>query len=132
VYFITQNPMDVPTGVLAQLGLKIQHALRAFTANDRKSIDVMQNTFLFNTKLSMSQQYSDMQKYEDLIRTDDEIIALRESVKKTSFVQLENGVINTNDYLKEVNEEDQARQNKILHDLQLLMIQYAQKTTSGN
>jgi len=38
VYFITQNPMDVPSGVLAQLGLKIQHALRAFTANDRQAI----------------------------------------------------------------------------------------------
>ena len=38
VYFITQNPTDVPNGVLAQLGLKIQHALRAFTANDRKAI----------------------------------------------------------------------------------------------
>lgn len=38
LYFITQNPMDVPSSVLAQLGLKIQHALRAFTANDRKAI----------------------------------------------------------------------------------------------
>lgn len=38
IYFITQNPTDVPNGVLAQLGLKIQHALRAFTANDRKAI----------------------------------------------------------------------------------------------
>ena len=38
IYFITQNPMDVPKGVLAQLGLKIQHALRAFTANDRQAI----------------------------------------------------------------------------------------------
>ncbi|MFV8322319.1 helicase HerA-like domain-containing protein [Flavobacterium sp. LB3P21] len=38
IYFITQNPMDIPSGVLAQLGLKIQHALRAFTANDRKAI----------------------------------------------------------------------------------------------
>ncbi len=38
VYFITQNPMDVPKEVLAQLGLKIQHALRAFTANDRQAI----------------------------------------------------------------------------------------------
>ena len=38
VYFVTQNPMDVPSAVLAQLGLKIQHALRAFTANDRKAI----------------------------------------------------------------------------------------------
>ncbi len=38
LYFVTQNPMDVPSGVLAQLGLKIQHALRAFTANDRQAI----------------------------------------------------------------------------------------------
>lgn len=38
VYFVTQNPMDVPSGILAQLGLKIQHALRAFTAKDRQSI----------------------------------------------------------------------------------------------
>jgi hypothetical protein len=38
IFFVTQNPMDVPNGVLAQLGLKIQHALRAFTAIDRKAI----------------------------------------------------------------------------------------------
>lgn len=38
VFFVTQNPTDVPNGVLSQLGLKIQHALRAFTATDRKAI----------------------------------------------------------------------------------------------
>ena len=38
IYFCTQNPMDVPASVLAQLGLKVQHALRAFTAADRKTI----------------------------------------------------------------------------------------------
>jgi uncharacterized protein len=38
IYFVTQNPMDIPASVLGQLGLKIQHALRAFTAADRKSI----------------------------------------------------------------------------------------------
>jgi uncharacterized protein len=38
IFFVTQNPMDVPNGVLAQLGLKVQHALRAFTATDRKAI----------------------------------------------------------------------------------------------
>lgn len=38
IYFCTQNPMDVPAAVLAQLGLKVQHALRAFTAADRKVI----------------------------------------------------------------------------------------------
>lgn len=38
LYFVTQNPTDVPNAVLAQLGLKVQHALRAFTARDRKAI----------------------------------------------------------------------------------------------
>ncbi len=38
IFFCTQNPQDIPSGVLAQLGLKVQHALRAFTAADRKSI----------------------------------------------------------------------------------------------
>lgn len=38
LYFVTQNPTDVPDEVLAQLGLKVQHALRAFTAKDRKAI----------------------------------------------------------------------------------------------
>jgi DNA helicase HerA-like ATPase len=38
IFFCTQNPMDIPSGVLAQLGLKVQHALRAFTAADRKVI----------------------------------------------------------------------------------------------
>jgi DNA helicase HerA-like ATPase len=45
VYFVTQNPMDVPSGVLAQLGLKIQHALRAFTANDRKAIKLTADNY---------------------------------------------------------------------------------------
>jgi uncharacterized protein len=38
LYFITQNPADIPDSILAQLGLKVQHALRAFTAKDRKAI----------------------------------------------------------------------------------------------
>ncbi|MFM8487007.1 MAG: helicase HerA-like domain-containing protein, partial [Bacteroidota bacterium] len=38
IYFITQNPADIPDSILAQLGLKVQHSLRAFTAKDRKAI----------------------------------------------------------------------------------------------
>ena len=45
IYFITQNPIDIPSGVLAQLGLKIQHALRAFTANDREAIKKTADNF---------------------------------------------------------------------------------------
>ena len=57
VYFITQNPTDVPSGVLAQLGLKIQHALRAFTANDRKAIKMTAENY----------PLSDFYKTEDVI-----------------------------------------------------------------
>jgi DNA double-strand break repair helicase HerA and related ATPase len=57
VYFITQNPTDVPSGVLAQLGLKIQHALRAFTANDRKAIKMTAENY----------PLSDYYKTEDVI-----------------------------------------------------------------
>ncbi|WP_372473470.1 helicase HerA-like domain-containing protein [Capnocytophaga sp. ARDL2] len=45
VYFITQNPTDIPNGVLAQLGLKIQHALKAFTEKDRKAIKTASENF---------------------------------------------------------------------------------------
>lgn len=45
VFFCTQNPQDIPAAVLSQLGLKVQHALRAFTANDRKSIKEAANNY---------------------------------------------------------------------------------------
>ncbi|MRR24282.1 DUF853 family protein, partial [bacterium] len=58
VYFITQNPMDVPSSVLAQLGLKVQHALRAFTANDRKDIKLTAENFpiseFYNTEETLT------------------------------------------------------------------------------
>lgn len=45
IFFVTQNPADVTNGVLSQLGLKIQHALRAFTANDRKAIKMIAKNY---------------------------------------------------------------------------------------
>lgn len=45
IFFITQNPIDIPDSILSQLGLKIQHALRAFTAKDRKSIQKAAENF---------------------------------------------------------------------------------------
>ncbi len=47
IFFVTQNPTDVPNGVLSQLGLKVQHALRAFTAIDRKPLSLLQKTIRF-------------------------------------------------------------------------------------
>ena len=52
IYFITQNPLDLPEPVLGQLGLKVQHALRAFTPKDQKSIRAVAASFVSNPQFS--------------------------------------------------------------------------------
>ena len=52
VYFVTQNPMDVPDSVLGQLGNRVQHALRAFTPRDQKAVRTAAETFRPNPKLN--------------------------------------------------------------------------------
>ena len=55
VYFVTQNPLDVPDKVLAQLGNRVQHALRAFTPRDQKAVKAAAETFRPNPKLDTAQ-----------------------------------------------------------------------------
>ena len=51
IYFISQNPLDIPEDILGQLGLKIQHALRAFTPKDKKNISAVADTFRENPNI---------------------------------------------------------------------------------
>jgi len=53
VYFVTQNPLDVPEVVLGQLGNRVQHALRAFTPKDQKAVRAAAQTFRTNPKLNV-------------------------------------------------------------------------------
>ncbi len=98
----------------------------------QQSIDVQRETFLYNTNLQLRAQNHEILKWQELLDTDDEIVALRSTIKQTALNQLENGVINTNDYLREVNAEDNARQSMLLHEIQLRMAQYSLWTTLGN
>ena len=101
-------------------------------ANSQNMIDIQRETFLFNTNLTLKQQNADITKMQELIETDKSIITLRESVKNTTQNQLTYGTATTNDYLIAVNAEDQAKQNLILHEIQLLMTEYNTQTTAGN
>lgn len=67
VYFVTQNPIDVPDKVLAQLGNRVQHALRAFTPRDQKSIAAAADTFRPNPKLSTQKVITELGKGEALV-----------------------------------------------------------------
>ena len=55
VYFVTQNPLDIPDSVLAQLGNRVQHALRAFTPRDQKAVKATAQTMRANPGLEIEQ-----------------------------------------------------------------------------
>jgi DNA helicase HerA-like ATPase len=67
VYFVTQNPIDVPDKVLSQLGNRVQHALRAFTPRDQKSVAAAAQTFRPNPKLNTAQVITELGKGEALV-----------------------------------------------------------------
>jgi uncharacterized protein len=67
VYFVTQNPLDVPDTVLAQLGNRVQHALRAFTPRDQKAVKAAADTFRPNTDLDTAQVITELGKGEALV-----------------------------------------------------------------
>ncbi|QIB35064.1 helicase HerA-like domain-containing protein [Ancylobacter pratisalsi] len=62
VYFVTQNPLDVPETVLSQLGNRVQHALRAFTPRDQKAVKAAADTFRPNPKLDTAQVITELGK----------------------------------------------------------------------
>ncbi len=67
VYFVTQNPLDVPDKVLAQLGNRVQHALRAFTPRDQKAVRAAAETFRPNPELNTAQVIMELGKGEALV-----------------------------------------------------------------
>jgi predicted solute-binding protein len=98
---------------------------------NRQNIDVQKQTFLFNTNVVLQQQNEDITRLQKIINTDDKIIPLREHIKQTALAQLNLGVATSRDYLREVNAENSARQDKILHSIQLLIAEYNKQNTTG-
>lgn len=96
----------------------------ALVTTQQQEIDVQKENFLFNQQFQTIQNNNDLEKIQQLINKDNELVELRESIKNASLAQLENGVITTNDYLREVNELDRAKNQKITHEIQYLLTQY--------
>lgn len=99
---------------------------------NKQQIEVDKEVFLFNTHQSIKQQTAEITKLEEYLGSDNEIITLRNNVKKAALAQLDNGVIDSSDYLREVNEANAATQNKIIHETDLLLAKYRQKLITGN
>lgn len=112
-------------------GLYTRRNDRELVSINKRMIDSREQTFLLNIKTQLSQQHSEIDKLKKLIASDDQIIALRKSIKDAAKAQLENGVISANDYLREINAEDQARQTLIAHQIQLLQAKINYQTITG-
>jgi len=67
VYFVTQNPLDLPDAVLGQLGNRVQHALRAFTPRDQKAVRAAAETFRTNPKLKVVEAITELGVGEALV-----------------------------------------------------------------
>jgi outer membrane protein TolC len=122
-------------------GVRVSWPLGTFYTyrNDRLLVGVRQQmtevqreTFLLHTTTQLTQQRSEIEKLQQLLEADSEIVALREKVKSAANAQLEHGVITANDYLREVYAEDQSRQTLILHELQLLQARINYRNTLGH
>jgi len=72
VYFVTQNPLDIPESVLGQLGNRVQHALRAFTPRDQKAVKSAAETLRPNPKLNVAQAITELAVGEALVSFLDE------------------------------------------------------------
>ena len=69
IFFITQSPLDIPEDILGQLGLRIQHALRAFTPKDKKAVNTVAETFRPNPELDIKREIGLLGTGEALVST---------------------------------------------------------------
>ncbi|MEJ0102142.1 MAG: TolC family protein [Bacteroidota bacterium] len=98
---------------------------------NKRIVDIQKDVFMLNTNASLKTQQSEIEKMQQLVVSDNEIIELRKLVKEAAQAQLNNGVITVNDFLQQVNAEDQARQALIAHQLQLIQAQINYQTILG-
>jgi len=99
---------------------------------NREMVSTQKETFLFNNSLKINQQNNELDKIRELIKSDDEIIGLHTSIKNATSVKMVNGVKTVTDLLREINAESLAKQQKALHEVQLMLGIYNLKYSTNN
>lgn len=112
--------------------LYTKHNENQLISLNRRSIDVQRETFLFNTDLEITQTSNEITKLMKLMKNDDEIISLRNNIRKSAEAKVANGTLTVTEMLREITSEDLAKQNKVLHDILLLIAIYNLKNSTNN
>lgn len=95
-------------------------------------VNIQQKTFEFNNNLQLKQTTAEIEKQQELLNKDNEIVALKEGITKSYQLKYDNGLAAMNDLLASMNKESEAKSNQTLHNIQLLLSIYNYKTISGN
>jgi outer membrane protein TolC len=88
--------------------------------------------FLFNNRMEQLQQSEEISRYKQLMNDDAEIISLRAAVRKAAESKLSHGIIDVNDLLREINQENAARVQQSMHEIEMLKEIYDNKITTNN
>ena len=89
------------------------------------------DVFLFNNQLEQIQQNEEIARYKQLMADDEEIISLRSAVRKASESKLSHGIIDVNDLVREINQENAARVQQSMHEIEMLKQIYDNKFTTN-
>lgn len=98
----------------------------------RSMADVQREVFLFNNHLEQIQQHENIERYKKLMADDEEIIALRQAVRKATESKLAHGIIDVNDLVREINAENAAHVQQSVHEIEMLKEIYDNKFTTNN
>ena len=98
---------------------------RDMTENNRE-------VFLFNNNLEQIQQHENIERYQKLMAQDGEIISLRQAVRKAAESKLTHGIIDSNDLVREINQEHAACVQQSVHEIEMLKEIYDNKYTTNN
>jgi len=99
---------------------------------NKAMIETQRETFLFNNRLDITQNDNEVQEIKKLLTSDDDIIRLRGSVKRSAEAKMGNGTLSVLDLMKEINIEQQAIQTKIVHEIELIQAIYNLKYITNN
>jgi len=98
----------------------------------RESAQAQRETFLLNNRLQQMQQDEAIDRSRQLMARDEEIIALRQQVRKAAESKLSHGIIDVNDLLRDINSENAARVQQSIHEIEMLKQMYDLKYTTNN
>ena len=139
-YNIFEDMMDRKWTLNGIVGIKMSWDLSAFYThkNDRERLNMerkmaenAREVFLFNSRLDEIQHTEDVDRYQKMVQSDEEIITLRTNVRKAAESKLAHGIIDVNSLLREINNENAAKAQQAIHEIDMLKEMYNLKYTNN-